>query len=419
MSSEKPIEWVINEAARTGNAGEAVNELLPPGISRSVRTFHRQIPGFKMSPLKSLSSLAQYLGLGGLWVKDESVRLDLNSFKVLGGSFAIYQLIKKRLGIIDRELTFEELMSPEVKKQLGEVTFAAATDGNHGRGVAWAATQLGFRSIIYVHEHTTRARIEAIEKNGAEVVVIKGTYDDAVQQINTDAQAKGWEVVSDTSWEGYEDIPRWVMQGYTSMMSEVQEQFAGQGIVRPTHFIVQAGVGALAASTIAFYYQLLGEQRPWTIVVEPSEAACLYLSATADDGKPHHYDGDLDTIMAGLACGDPSPLAWNILSQCADVFAKCPDYVAAQGMRIYAVPRSGDPFIVSGESGAVTLGALWQIMENEEARPLREKLNLGWDSEVLLINSEGNTDPLDFRRVVWEGGDPVPDAYKVFRESLE
>lgn len=413
MSTPEPIEWILNERAVSLDAQETVARILPAGVARAARSFHREIPGFKMSPLKALPNLAQMLGLGGIWIKDESARLSLNSFKVLGGSFAIYQVIREKLGSLDKPLPFEQLMADETKKQLGPMVFAAATDGNHGRGVAWAATQLGFKSIIYVHRYTSRSRIEAIEKNGAKVVVIDGTYDDAVRQVNVDAQKNGWQVISDTSWEGYEEIPKWVMQGYTSMLIEAQEQFAGQGIARPTHLLVQAGVGALAASTIGFYYQLCGCDRPKTVVVEPDKAACLYDSAAAGDGQPRHFPGELDTIMAGLACGDPSPLAWDILWDCADVFAKCPDYVAALGMRTYAVPLASDPFIVSGESGAVTLGALIQIMKSPTGQPLRAALGLGPDSQVMLINSEGNTDPVYFRTVVWEGGNPVPDEYKL------
>jgi len=416
MKTIRPIEWIENKHAQSIESSTAVAEMLPPGISRQARSFHRQIPGYKMSPLKGLPTLATMLGLGGIWVKDESARLSLSSFKVLGGSFAIYRVIKTRLGLDHLDIPFFELTSEEIKAKLGDITFAAATDGNHGRGVAWAATQLGFKSIIYVHKLTAQTRIKAIEKNGAKVVVVDGTYDDAVRQVNLDAQQNGWQVISDTSWEGYEDIPKWVMQGYTTLFSEAQEEFAAQGIVKPTHIFVQAGVGALAAATIGFYHQLFGPDSPKSVVVEPVTAACLFRSAKIGDGQPHSSEGDLDTIMAGLACGDPNPIAWRILWDCADLFAICPDYVAAKGMRVYGVPLAGDPFIVSGESGAVTLGALMFIMEHPEYVPLRELLGLGPESQILLLNTEGNTDPDDFRRVVWEGGDPVPGEHRMYAE---
>jgi diaminopropionate ammonia-lyase len=336
----------------------------------------------------------------------------LRSFKVLGGSFAIYRFIKSRLGLDDAELSFTELMSPPVRDQVRSMTFAAATDGNHGRGVAWAANQLGCQAVIYVHKETSQARIKAIESNGAKVVVVDGTYDDAVRQINMDAQENGWQVISDTSWEGYEDIPTWVMQGYTTLLSETQEQLAAQGIIKPTHIFVQAGVGALAAATIGFYHKLFGADQPVSVVVEPTNAACLFESARMGDGQPHKVGGDLQTIMAGLACGEPSAIAWKILWDCADMFLACPDYVAAKGMRVYAVPLKGDPFVVSGESGAVTLGALMYTAESPEFAPLKEILQLDRHSQVLLINSEGNTDPDHFRRIVWEGVQPTPEIYR-------
>lgn len=413
MPTEKPIEWLENRMNRPTSAEYTAEKILQPSLSHRIRAFHRQIPGYRMSPLKGLSNLAARLNLGGIWIKDESARLDLQSFKVLGGAYAIYQLIQKRLGMEGQEIPFSELNGAPIRKKLGDLTFAAATDGNHGRGVAWSAAQMGFSSVIYVHKATSQARIRAIEKNGASVVVVDGNYDDAVRQASQDAERNGWEVISDTSWDGYTDIPIWVMQGYTTMLVEVQEQLAAQGLIRPTHVFVQAGVGSLAAATIGFYASLFREQRPRSVVVEPTRAACLYHSAHAADGKPHAIDGELDTIMAGLACGEPNPIAWSILSECADYFAVCPDYVAAMGMRVYGVPLSGDPVIISGESGAVTLGALMYVMQHESAEVLRKELGLGSDSQVLLINSEGNTSPDDFRHVVWEGGMPVPDAYKM------
>ena len=203
-----------------------------------------------MTPLRSLSNLAHMMGAGGLWVKDESVRLELSSFKVLGGSFAVYRFMQEKLNLPDSEMSYEFLTSKEAKDKLGEITFASATDGNHGRGIAWASSKLGHKCVIYVHSETSLPRINAIKSNGATVKVIEGTYDDAVRQIVVDANENGWEVVSDTSWEGYTTVPVWIMQGYTTMMAEIQEQFSSQGISKPTHVFVQAGVGALAAAVV-------------------------------------------------------------------------------------------------------------------------------------------------------------------------
>jgi len=410
---EQPIQWTKNRFKKTFIADSIREEMCPVVLPQEIRRFHRQLPGYRMSPLKGLSNLAAKLGLGGIWVKDESARLNLQSFKALGGSYAIYKLIQQRLGLEDHELSFADLTNGTMREKLGDITFAAATDGNHGRGVAWSAAQMGFQSVIYVHQLTSQGRIRAIESSGARVVVVDGNYDDAVRQVYQDARQNGWQVISDTSWEGYEDIPKWVMQGYTTMLSEAQEQLAAQGLSQPTHIFVQAGVGSLAAATIGFYRRLFGDSIQ-TCVIEPTKAACLYRSALAEDGLPHTVAGDLDTIMAGLACGEPNPIAWEILKDRSDYFAICPDYVAAMGMRTYGVPLPEDPPVISGESGAVTLGALMYVMQHPSGQVFREQLGLGTRSQVLLINTEGNTSPDEFRDVVWEGGIPVPEQYKMY-----
>jgi len=413
MSTQaRPIEWIPNPRARGIDRSDAVATVFPDGVFEQARRFHRQIPGYRPSPLRTLPGLASMLSVGGVWVKDESQRLDLNSFKVLGGSFAIYQFIRSQLSLEDEDLTYDELVGEATKARIGDITFATATDGNHGRGVAWGASKLNCNAVIYVHKDTSIARIRAIEAYGAEVRVVDGNYDDAVRQAGADADANGWQVISDTSWEGYTDIPSWVMQGYTTMLIEAQEQLAGTGIIKPTHVFIQAGVGALAAATTGFYSSRFGADRPTTVVVEPSEAQCLYHSAMIGDGNPHDIEGDLQTIMAGLACGEPSPIAWDVLWDTVDAFVSCPDYVAAKGMRVYGVPLHGDPFIVSGESGAVTLGALMFAADYAEFHELKQYIGLGRHSQILLINSEGNTDPEYFRRVVWEGANPVPEAYR-------
>jgi diaminopropionate ammonia-lyase len=410
MNNLKPdIAWIVKN--RPKKDVSLSKKMFPVEMSRISRKFHRQIPGYAMSPLRSLPHLAEMLNVGGLWVKDEAVRLELNSFKVLGGSFALYRFIQEKLGLKDEEILYKELISDEVKRKLGVITFASATDGNHGRGIAWAAQKLGQKCVIYVHEETSKRRIDAIKSYGATVKVIAGTYDDAVRQIVIDSKKNGWEIISDTSWEDYTTVPAWIMQGYTTMMAEIQEQFSGQGIIKPTHILVQAGVGALAAAVIGYYHSLFGEDAPKCIVIEPENAACLLHSARIDDGKPHSIDGDLETIMAGLACGEPSPIAWEILKDTVDAFVAVPDYIAAKGMRIYATPLAGDPFVVSGESGAVTLGALVAILKENGVDALRDFLAIDEESQVLFINTEGNTDPIQFRQIIWEGSNPVPKEY--------
>ncbi len=388
-------------------------EMFPIERARDARKFHRQIPDYAMTPLVALPNLAQLLGVGGIYVKNEAERLRMSSFKVMGGSYAIYRLVRKLLGKENEDLSYEYLTSAECHDALGDIVFCSATDGNHGRGLAWACQRLNHPCKIYVHSETSQPRIDAIKRFGAEVTVVDGNYDDAVRRAAEDAEKNGWYVVSDTSWEGYEEIPTWIMQGYTSILLEAQEQFSGMGIAKPTHVIVQAGVGAMAASVIGFYSALFPKNPPLFIVVEPDKAACIYESIAAGDGKCHNVTGELDTIMAGLACGEPSPIAFDILRDNADIFIQTPDNVAARGMRILGCPLSGDPMVVSGESGAVPLGALFALQTDEINPELKEVLNLNKDSQIFMINTEGNTDPIEFRRILWDGKDPVPARFRI------
>ena len=408
MNDQRDFEYIV----RTKKKDFAkADELFNIKYARIARSFHRQIPGYKMTSLKSLANLAHMIGLEGIYIKDESERLHLNSFKVMGGSFAIARFIQKKLGLSDEQLTYEYLISPECHEKLKDLTFASATDGNHGRGIAWASMKLNLKCVIYVHKYTSQARIDAIRNYGAHVEVIDGNYDDAVRQIALDAEKYGWQIISDTSWPGYEEIPTWIMQGYTTIMLEAQEEFAGLGIIKPTHIFVQAGVGALAAATIGFYASLFKDDPPKFVVVEPDKAACIYETAKYNDGTLHNITGSLDTIMAGLACGEASPIAWKVLDGTVDAFMKVPDYTSARGMRILAVPLKGDPFVISGESGAVPLGALYSIMTEEGSEGLKAVLGLNEKSNVLIINTEGNTDPTHFRQIIWDGLDNVPENY--------
>ncbi len=390
----------------------ASKQMFPISRARDARKFHRQIPDYKMTPLVALPNLAQLLGVGGIYVKNESERLHMSSFKVMGGSYAIYRLVKKLLGRESEDLSYDYLISKECHDALGNIVFCSATDGNHGRGLAWACHKLGHPCKIYVHSETSQPRIDAIKRFGAEVTVVEGNYDDAVRRAAEDAEKNGWYVVSDTSWDGYEEIPTWIMQGYTSILLEAQEQFTGMGIVKPTHVIVQAGVGAMAASVVGFYSALFPEDPPLFIVVEPDKAACIYESIAAGDGKCHSVKGELDTIMAGLACGEPSPIAFNILRDNADIFIQTPDNVAARGMRILGCPLNGDPMVVSGESGAVPLGTLFALQTDEIDPELKAALKLNKNSQVFMVNTEGNTDPIEFRRILWDGKDPVPAKFR-------
>ncbi len=414
VHSASDIDWIIKK--HDSKDLSKAKEMFPIETARLARHLHSQIPGYYITRLAALPNLATMLGVGGIYVKNEGERMELNSFKVMGGSFAIFKFLQDKLNLTDDQLSFDYLTSDEVKEKLGTITFASATDGNHGRGIAWASKMLGQECMIYVHSETSQARIDAIRAYGATVKIIPGNYDHAVRQCVVDAEKNGWEVISDTSWEGYTEVPTRIMQGYTTMLLESQKQFSSQGIEYPTHVFVQAGVGALAAAVIGFYSALCnGVNPPKFIVVEPEKAACVFETAKYDDGKTHDIDGSLSTIMAGLACGETSPIAWEILKENADVFMKVPDYVAARGMRIMATPLKGDPMIISGESGAVTLGALYQLLALPGNEELKDYLKLDHTSNILFINTEGNTDPKSFRQIVWDGSDPVPATFKTER----
>ena len=368
--------------------------------------FHTTMPGYRVTPLAKLDQLAKSFGIAGIYVKDESCRFGLNAFKVLGGAFAIASLLAEKLGMDISRVSFDMLRSGEVRSRLGDAVFVTATDGNHGRGVAWTAGKLGFRSVVYLPKGAAAARVDAIREAGAEVIVTDLNYDDAVRLAARMAEEKGWWLVQDTAFEGYEKVPAWIMQGYTTMAAEAVEQLRLYGEQRPTHVFLQAGVGSMAGAVLGYLVNRYGADYPATIIVEPENAACIYKSAGSEDKKLCKAEGSLETIMAGLACGEPCPIAWEILRDYSDYYCTCPDYVAAKGMRILANPLGNDPKVVSGESGAVGAGLLAILMQNRELAAMRDSFGLDEKSVVLLFSTEGNTDPGNYRDVVWDGKYP-------------
>lgn len=402
---EEQIKWVANPSARKRERKTDLT-FFGESAAKDARNFTLSFPQYEITPLGSLGNLADYTGIAGIYVKDESYRFGLNSFKVLGGSYAIGRYLAKRLGQELAGLSFAKLQSEEIRNLLGEITFASATDGNHGRGVAWAARQLGHTAKIYLPKGSALIRLENIMAAGAEGYITEVNYDDTVRLVADNARNYGWVVIQDTAWEGYEDVPNWIMQGYTVMIDEALEQLNQQGVNKPTHIFIQAGVGALACAVQGYFAAKFNGQRPVTVVVESNKADCFYKSALAGDGQPRNVTGNMDTIMAGLACGEPNPIAWRILWDLADTFISCPDYIAATGMRILANPLSNDERIISGESGAVTTGLLVEILRNENLKELRAQLKLDQDSRVLLFSTEGDTDPVLYREIVWNGKYP-------------
>ena len=339
-------------------------------------------PGYAPTPLVALPGRAAQLGLAKLWYKDERGRFGLKSFKALGGAYAVRRLLERHPGV-----------SPQ------EITVTCATDGNHGRSVAWGAQLFGCKCTIFIHETVSAARRAAIARYGAGVVRVKGNYDDAVRHAAASAARNGWFVVSDTSYEGYRDVPTDVMHGYGVMASEIVAQL---GDAIPTHVFVQAGVGALAAAMCASFWLRWGERRPRFAIVEPTKADCFYRSIAA--GKPVAVTGELDTVMAGLACGEVSELGWEILETGADAVVAIDDAWALEGVRAFAHPAPGDAAIVSGETGAAGLAALLAV---QGKAVMLGTLGLDTSSRVLLLGSEGDTDPEIYARIVGRSAEEV------------
>lgn len=374
---------------------------LAPDAVGPVRDFHRSIPGYEPTPLVALPDLADRLGVGAILVKDESRRFDLNAFKVLGGSYAIARHLADRLGLQVADLPYERLVSPEIRERLGEITFVTATDGNHGRGVAWTAAMLGQRCVVHMPRGSAPERLANIRALGAEADVTDLNYDDAVRLAAREAEENGWVLIQDTSWEGYEETPRAIIQGYTTMLGEAIDQLRDEhGGARPTHVILQAGVGALATAAVGASLTAYGASEqggPRIIVVEPENAACIQQTLRAEDGRIHPVTGDLDTIMAGLACGEPVTVGIDLLAEAVDAVASIPDEVAAEGMRVLAAEG-----IVSGESGAAPLGFAHRVLSDPELAGAREQLGLDAESVLLVLSTEGATDAAGYARIVGE-----------------
>ncbi len=446
------IKWVLNTMPKSDDRQLPIMSL--SNVAKA-RFFHSTFPQYSVTPLDRLDGMAQYLGLAGLCVKNESFRFGLNAFKVLGGSFAMAKYIAKEMGQDVSEMTYDYLTSEAFRKEFGQATFFTATDGNHGRGVAWAANKLGQKAVVHMPKGSSKPRYDNIAKEGAAVTIEEVNYDDCVRMAAAEAaqtehgvivQDTAWEGyeeipswimqgygtmaseaaeqlrqigvnrpshvfvqagVGSTAWEGYEEIPSWIMQGYGTMASEAAEQLRQIGVNRPSHVFVQAGVGSLAGAVVGYFTNLFPNDPPKFIVMEAQAADCLYRGALAGDGAPRIVDGDLQTIMAGLACGEPNTISWDILRNHATAFVSCPDWVSARGMRMLGVPVKGDPVVISGESGAVGMGLIAAIMETDEYKELREAIGLDRFSQVLMFSTEGNTDPMKFRKVLWDGEYPT------------
>jgi len=373
---------------------------------KAFRRFHNSMADYVPTPLVSLDNLAAELGVAKLFVKDESHRFGLNSFKALGASYGMARLLADNLGRQIDTVTDEYLTSQDVKEKINDTVFVSATDGNHGRAVAWCATRLGCKSVIYLPKGAAPFRVRAIQNEGAETQVTDLNYDDAVRLATRKAGENGWTLMQDTAMPGYEQIPAWIMQGYTTMVAEALEQIERMGSPLPTHVFLQAGVGSMSGAVLGFLVERFKGKHPITVIIEPEKAACMYKSTLAGDGQPHRVEGGLETIMVGLACGEPNPMGWEILRDYADFFVSCPDLVTAEGMRRLANPIGVDSKIVSGESGAVGAGLLDLLMRKSAYAEYQQAVSLDKDSIVLAFSTEGDTDPDGYRKIVHHGKCP-------------
>jgi diaminopropionate ammonia-lyase len=351
--------------------------------------------GYALTPLRDLGPLARQAGLGAIRLKDEAGRFGLGSFKALGGAYAVACILSAELARrgVASEVRSAELAAGGHRHVTETLVVTCATDGNHGRAVAWGAQRFHCRCVIFVHAGVSQARIDAIARYGAEVRRVPGTYDDAVREATRQAEANGWFIVSDTSWPGYTDVPGQVMQGYRLMADEAADQWDGGS---PTHVFIQGGVGGVAAA-VSTQMRARFHPAPALIVVEPDRAACLL--ASAELGEATAIPGDLDTLMAGLACGEPSLLAWQELEHAATAFLAIPDEAAVACMRLLA-----EAGIVGGESGVAGLAGCLLAAADPAAR---ETLALDAASRVLLFNTEGATDPVLYDKLVGRPADRI------------
>ena len=388
------IDCFINPArTRTEAYGAARSAILSAPALGEAQAAITRWPGYAPTPLTALPALARAMGVASVHYKDEGTRFGLGSFKALGGAYAVARLLCRELSArLARPVSFDDLLhDAAVRAAAASITVTCATDGNHGRSVAWGAQMFGCACVIYIHATVSEGRRAAIEAYGARVVRTSGNYDQSVQQADADARAQAWFVISDTSYPGYMEVPRDVMQGYQLMVHEAVAALPEW----PTHVFVQAGVGGFAAAVCAYFWERDAARRPVFVVVEPERAACLLVSARA--GHPVAVTGELDTLMAGLACGEVSLLAWEILAHGADAFCSVPDAAAVALMRQLARPLPGDPAIVAGESAVAGLAAAVGAMQDADARAA---LGLAADSRLLFFGSEADTDPALYAQLV-------------------
>ena len=365
-------------------------------VAADVIRFHKSLPGYAPAPLAALQEQSAAFGIKGIYCKDESHRFGLNAFKGLGGSYAMFRILCEKLGLDYKTVDYRYFQKDEVRKQCAKIHFVTATDGNHGKGVSWAAKLFGCSATVFMPKGSVEARRVAIEEAGnATAEITEYNYDQAVEHSWNLARKNDWILIQDTAWNGYEQYPEWIIEGYLTLAAEAEEQL---GNIIPTHVFLQAGVGAMAGGVLEFLLSCYRDKPPVMTIVEPTEAACIYHSAKSRDGRCHSIDGNPVTIMAGLNCGTPCRVTWPAIRDKATFFCACDDIITEEGMRAYANPIGSDKAIIAGESGAVTYGLLNRILQDNT---LRNLFRINADSVVLLINTEGDTDPEGYQRIVY------------------
>lgn len=393
MSNLLPAAKLGHVAAKL-RSGDAASRVLSKQDFAKSRAEITQWDGYAPTPLVSLGALAAEIGVSDVLYKDEGPRFGLGSFKALGGSYAAQRVLQRQISTkLGHEVTLADIRTGKYKTEAAQITLVSATDGNHGRSLAWGCQRFGAPCRIYIHAEVSEGRAEAMRDLGAEVIRISGDYDESVVLAKKEASENGWFVVSDTSWEGYSEPPRDVMSGYGVMTSEICESLEQP----PTHVFLQGGVGGLAAGVVAGLRQHWGKDGPRVVIVEPELAACLFESGR--NGQATTFAIQEETLMAGLSCGEPSGMAWEILAEEAADFLTIPETIVAPTVRLLARPLAGDTAIEAGESAIAGLAALIAARQDAD---LSAKLGLDGQSRVLLIGSEGVTDAAIFAQIMGE-----------------
>lgn len=369
-----------------------------------VKRFHLSMEEYKATPLVSLNRLANRLHVNNIYVKDESYRFGLNAFKVVGGIYGLASTILKHLKVDTTNIDMNMLHEPSVAKKIKKLTIISATDGNHGRGLAWAGQKLGCKVLIYMPKATTKERANLISDLGAEVTITEFNYDDTLRVVIEQAEKNQTYLhVQDTAWEGYAEIPNWISQGYMTVADEAITQLHFSGYKQPTHVFLQAGAGSFALGIIGHLVTTFGDQCPKIIIMEPKNANCFYESIVAQGSKPIRVHGDLETVMAGLSVGEVSTEAWALISNYANAYIMCDDSLSAKGTRLLASPLGDDKKVISGESGSIGIGVLDYLMTHDACGILRTELDINETSNVLIFSTEGDTDSSLYNQIVYNG----------------